>query len=114
VIDLDGLTMFVSRTAANGVVSESTRLRFAQKGVRVFARYSGGAVARGVLVGAWAGSELRFRYLQRELEGSIQGGRSICEVERRADGRVRITEHFTWTTRPGTGVNVFDEVDRES
>jgi hypothetical protein len=114
VIDLDGLTMYVSSTAASGVVGESTRLHFAQRGVRVFARYAGGAVTRGALVGAWDGGELRFRYVQREAEGSIQGGRSVCEVARRADGRIRIVERFTWSTRAGTGVNVFDEVDREA
>src|SRR5262245_52182516 len=113
-IDLDGLTMYVSSTAASGVVGKSTRLHFSQKGGRVFARYSGGAVKRGCLIGAWAGSELRFRYVQREAEGSIQGGRSVCDVEHRGDGRVRIVERFTWSTRAGTGVNVFDEVDREA
>jgi hypothetical protein len=113
-IDLEGRTMFVSSTAANGVVSESTRLHFTQKGDRVFARYSGGAIERGVLAGAWAGEELRFRYVQREAGGTIGGGRSVCEVHLRPDGRVRIIERFAWSTRSGTGVNVFDEVDRES
>jgi hypothetical protein len=111
-IDLEGRTMFVSSTAANGVVSEGTRLHFTQKGDRVFARYSGGAIERGVLAGAWAGEELRFRYVQREAGGTIGGGR--CEVHLRPDGRVRIIERFAWSTRSGTGVNVFDEVDRES
>jgi hypothetical protein len=113
-IDLDGRTMFVSRTAPNGVVSEGTRLHFTQKGDRVLARYLGGAIERGVLAGAWAGEELRFRCVQREAGGSIQGGRSVCEVHLRADGRVRMIERFAWSTRSGAGVNVFDEVDRES
>lgn len=26
------------------------------------------------------------------------------------DGRVRILEHFEWTTRTGRGTNVFDEL----
>ena len=42
--NLDGLTMFVSSTATNGVVDDSTHLRFSQRGDRVFARYSGGRV----------------------------------------------------------------------
>jgi hypothetical protein len=31
-------------------------------------------------------------------------------VDRTADGRIRIVEHFTWSTRAGSGTNVFDEI----
>jgi hypothetical protein len=108
-INLDGLEMHVSRTATSGVVGSDTRLHFAQKGNRVVARYSGGAVARGWLVGRLSGSELVFRYAQREQSGAIHGGRSVCRVERLSNGRTRIIEHFTWSTRSGSGTNVFDE-----
>ena len=109
-INLDGLTMFVSATAASGVVSSGTRLHFSQRGTRVFARYSGGTVARGWLVGRWTGGQLTFRYAQSEGGTAIHGGRSVCEVQRLEHGRTRIIEHFTWTTRAGSGTNVFDEV----
>ncbi len=106
---LDGLKMYVSSTAANGVVSADTRLRFRQQGERVIAHYTGGNVERGVLVGRLAGAGLTFRYAQRERDGAIQGGQSRCDVQEHA-GRVRIIEHFEWSTRLGSGVNVFDEV----
>ena len=108
--NLDGLTMFVSATAANGVVSSETLLHFAQRGRRVAARYVGGRVLRGWLVGRWDGDVLRFRYAQREAS-SIHGGESVCVVEERPDGRLRLIEHFTWSTRSGSGVNVFDELE---
>lgn len=111
-IHLDGLTLFVSSTADTGVVGAATQLQFMQRGDRVAARYSGGRVLRGWLVGRCAGDTLRFRYAQREDGGDIQAGRSVCDLEQLADGRVRIIEHFTWSTRPGSGVNVFDEVQR--
>lgn len=109
-IDLNGLTMFVSSTASNGVVGSGTRLHFIQRGTRVVARYSGGSVARGWLAGRWTGGALTFRYLQREDGTAIHGGRSVCEVQSLEDGRTRIIEHFTWTTRAGSGTNVFDDV----
>lgn len=109
-MNVDGLTMFVSSTAANGVVGGDTRLRFRQLGSRVIARYGGGSIARGVLVGSIDGNRLVFRYGQVEVDGAVHGGRSVCEVERRANGRLRIIERFTWTTRSGSGVNVFDEL----
>src|SRR5258705_486135 len=102
--------MFVSSTADAGVVSEETRLHFRQRGDRVVAQYSGGSVARGWLIGRCDGDTLRFRYAQRENGREIHAGQSVCDLQRRADGRVRVIEHFTWCTRPGSGVNVFDEV----
>lgn len=112
--DLDGLTMFVSTTAADGVVSGDTRLHFVQRGERVAARYAGGRVLRGWLVGRWDGDVLRFRYAQREESSSIHGGQSVCTLEDRPDGRIRLIEHFTWSTRSGSGANVFDELPRSS
>ena len=111
-LNLDGVTMFVSSTAANGVVGSDTRLHFIQKGSRVAARYAGGNVARGWLVGAISGSHLDFRYAQREAGTSIHG-HSTARVERSPDGRLRIVEHFTWSSRAGSGTNVFDEVPPE-
>jgi hypothetical protein len=109
-IDLDGVTMAVSATAENGVVGSGTRLDLQQKGERVFARYAGGSIARGCLVGRMAGSTLTFRCAQREGSGELHAGRSVCDVLRLEDGRLRIVEHFTWSTRNGSGVNVFDQI----
>ena len=109
-MDLNGRCMFVSGTAASGVVDAATRLWFIQKGERLVARYAGGNVERGCLAGWITGTQLSFRYLQREHTGELHGGRSKCDVMTLADGRIRILEHFRWTTRTGSGTNVFDEV----
>ena len=108
--DLDGRTMFVSATASNGVVNRETRLAFTQRGARVAARYAGGRVARGWLVGEWTDDALHFRYAQREEGATIHAGSSVCEVRELGDGRLRLIEHFTWSTKPGTDVNVFEEL----
>lgn len=108
-IDLDGLEMYVSSTAANGVVGSATRLLFTHRGNHVVARYSGGSIERGWLAGRLQDSRLTFRYIQRESGNEIHRGRSVCQVERLNDGRTRIVEHFTWITRDGSGTNVFDE-----
>jgi hypothetical protein len=79
-ISLDGLRMHVSATASNGVVGAETVLQFVQRGDRVVARYAGGRVERGWLVGRVAGQELHFRYAQREGGEAIHGGASRCEV----------------------------------
>ena len=109
-INLDGLKMIVSNTAANGVVDANTRLSFSQRGMRVVARYAGGHVERGWLIGRWRDDVLTFRYAQRESGSEIHAGQSVCDVQRLNDGRTRIIEHFEWTTRVGSGTNVFDEI----
>ena len=111
-IDLDGLVMYVSSTASRGVVGSDTRLPFTQRGNRVVARYSGGSVARGWLAGRLQGNALACRYAQREQGGAVHRGHSVCVVGGLEDGKVRIVEHFTWSTRSGSGTNVFDEVPR--
>jgi hypothetical protein len=40
----------------------------------------------------------------------VHAGRSTCDVMLRGDGRLRIVEHFQWSTREGSGTNVFDEL----
>jgi hypothetical protein len=109
-VDLDRVKMFVSSTAANGVVSGETCLDFSQRGERVWARYSGGKVSRGWLVGRWIANSLRFRYVQIEELRTIHAGRSTCDVQRLSDGRLRLIEHFAWSTRSGSGINIFDEL----
>lgn len=94
----------------NGVVGVGTHLMFTQVGDRVLGRYSGGKALRGCLIGRIRGVELAFRYLQREGSGELHGVQSRCEFQERHDGRLRLIEHFDWSTRPGSGVNTFDEI----
>ena len=108
-LSLDGVEMYVSSTAAQGVVGAGTRLRFQQKGSRVLGRYAGGAVKRGCLVGRVSAGSLVFRYAQVEASGQVHAGRSACEIFRTTSGRLRVVERFVWTTRDGRGTNVFDE-----
>lgn len=110
-MNLDHTLFRVSSTADCGVVSSETRLALVQRGSKVLGRYRGGNILRGYLVGTLTGSVLRFRYAQRELAGQIHAGRSVCELERLSNGRLRLHEHFTWKTRPGSGTNTFDQVD---
>jgi len=113
VMNLDNTQFRVSSTAHSGVVSSETRLALAQHGIKIIGRYSGGSILRGYLVGTLTGTVLRFRFTQREVAGQIHGGRSICELERLSSGRLRLHEHFTWTTRVGAGTNIFDQVADE-
>jgi len=108
-MNLDGVCMATTATAALGVVDPDTRLTFYQLGSRVLGRYGGGRVVRGCLVGNLAATTLAFRYVQIEASGEVHAGRSHCDLEYRSDGRLRLLEHFTWETREGSGTNVFEQ-----
>ena len=109
-MNLDGRRFRVTATAEGGVVSQDTLLEFVQRGDRVLGRYQGGTIARGYLVGTTVGAGLHFRYAQREADGHIHGGRSVCDLHVSAGRVLRLEEHFTWETRPGSGTNVFEEI----
>ena len=108
---LDGLHMRVAATADAGEVGGDTLFAFAQEGSTVSARYAGGNVKLGYLVGTLtAPATLEFRYAQVGAGGRIDSGHSTCDVSRDADGRTRLREHFTWDTREGSGTNVLEDV----
>lgn len=109
-IDLNGLRMNAVQTASNGVVDADTVFEFSQSGERVWATYSGGLVERGYLVGVVHDDRLEFRYCQIQVNGTLDGGHSRCELRRSEDALVQIVEHFEWGSRPGGGTNVIQEL----
>ncbi len=111
-ISLDGIKMHVISTAEGGEVNTKTLFDFTQDGSVVAARYGGGKIRLGYLVGMMnpAGS-LEFRYTQVDNDGRLDGGYSSCEISMMADGRIRLFKHFKWESREGTGTNVFEEIE---
>lgn len=113
-ISLDGVKMNVVKTAENGVVNHDTIFHFVQKEHVVTAEYEGGKIRKGFLVGTFRNAnQLEFSYCQMQLDGKLDNGVSTCEVAKNADGKITLTEHFEWKSRPGEfGTNVFQELDR--
>ncbi len=111
-ICLDTLKMNVVKTAENGVVNHETIFVFSQKGDVISAEYSGGKIRQGFLVGKFlAENQLTFSYCQIQLDGKLDNGLSTCELSRNENGKVTLTEHFEWKSRPGEfGTNIFQEI----
>ena len=103
--------MLVVETAPNGVVGIATVFQFSQVGNVVEARYSGGRIATGFLVGILEGDVLSFRFCQISDGTRVDGGSSSGRLVTLGDGRLRIVESFTWESRGGdAGVNIFEEI----
>jgi len=107
---LHGLMLRVVSSDKAGDVDPATTLAFEQAGPMAWARYEGGKVRLGFLLGALSGSRLECRYVQMANDGRVDGGHSTCVVGVMPDGRVRLTERFQWDTRRGSGTNVFEEI----
>jgi len=107
---LNGLRMRAVATGEGGEVNRDTLFVFSQDGATVSARYAGGTIRVGYLVGSLSAGRLTFRFAQVDLEGQVDGGHSVGEISILPDGRARLLEYFHWESRDGAGTNVLEEV----
>ncbi|MCB0722947.1 MAG: hypothetical protein KDC42_11665 [Ignavibacteriae bacterium] len=109
--NLDGKRMNVVETDPDGVVNSDTIFDFSQDGETVYAVYRGGKIEKGFLIGTLSGNKLEFAYCQKQTDGKIDQGISVCEVSIGTDSKYIIIEEFEWKSRPGIkGKNVFKEL----
>lgn len=104
--------MNVVKTDACGVVNHETIFQFSQNENVVTAEYEGGKIRNGFLVGRFTTeNQLKFTYCQMQVDGTLDNGASQCEVSKNENGKITLTEHFEWASRPGEfGVNIFEEL----
>lgn len=81
-----------------------------QRGNVVSARVHGGEIVDGYLIGRLEGWLLHFRYVQADRSGRLDSGVPQGVLDRLADGRLRLIEHYQWLTRPERGTNTFEEI----
>ncbi len=111
-ISLNDVVMHVIQTDASGVVNHETIFYFLEQNDVVEAEYAGGKIQQGFLVGRFiSDNQLRFSYCQMQIDGKLDNGMSECEVSRDENGKIILTEHFEWASRPGEfGTNIFKEL----
>jgi len=109
-MNLDKKRMKVIKTAKTGKVNHETIFEFHQDGFIVTARYAGGKIIQGFLVGKIKEDKLEFRYSQIDSEENLDGGFSICEMKKLENGKIQLVEHFQWESIEGTGENIIEEI----
>ena len=75
----------------------------------IWARYEGGAVRLGFLVGTRDGDRLEFRYSQLNGNGETSNGRCSTRISVLQDGRLRLAEDWAWESKPGAGTSAVEE-----
>jgi hypothetical protein len=108
--DLNNLIMNAVKTAENGVINEDTIFEFSQFKTHVSAKYSGGSIEKGYLVGILSENNLEFRYCQMQVDETLDSGHSFGEVRLSENGLIQIVEKFEWESRPGSGTNIIQEL----
>jgi len=96
VISLDKIRTHVIQTSENGVVNKDTVFNFAQVNNEVSGTYSGGLICE---------DKLSFAYYQLHTDGTMGNGVSTCEISKSQNGKLKLVEHFQWSSRPGEGGN---------
>jgi len=107
---LDGRRFRALTNSAGGQVSGETEFVFGQDQDVVHARYSGGAISLGFLVGVVDGDTIDFRYVHIDRDGATSSGRSVDTIEVLPDGRLRLHERWEWESHDGGGTSVLEEV----
>ena len=107
---LEGRVFRVAETAVQVEASEATVFEYHEREGLVWARYEGGAVRLGYLVGTREGDRLDFRYSQLNVSGETSSGRCTTVVSVLSDGRIRLDETWAWESKPGAGTSAAEEV----
>ncbi|MEO6714247.1 MAG: hypothetical protein ABIM89_12565 [Mycobacteriales bacterium] len=108
---LDGREFVVVENAV-GEVDAATVFSYQEKDGVVSARYEGGAIRLGYLVGTRSGDNLDFRYVHLGATGETSSGRCLSRIEVLDDGRLRLHEDWSWESRDGSGTSVVEEKAR--
>jgi hypothetical protein len=109
-VSLEGRRFRVSAMDAQGEATEATVFEYHEDGDLVWARYAGGAVRLGYLVGTREGDRLDFRYSQLNESGETSNGRCRTTISTLDDGRLRLDEEWAWESKPGSGTSAAEEL----
>ncbi len=110
-VSIDGLTFGgADETPEAGEATAETIFEYHESAGVIWARYEGGPVRLGFLVGTRDGDRLEFRYSQSNDKGETSSGRCSSRVSVLRDGRVRLDQDWAWETRPGAGQDAIEEL----
>ena len=107
---LDGRRFRYSEMGAEGEADMSTVFEYHESDGLIWARYEGGAVRLGFLVGTRQGYSLEFRYSKLNDQGETSSGHCATTISVLPDGRLRLAENWSWESKPGTGTSSAEEI----
>ena len=97
--DLEGKTFKLSESTDNGEVNSDTIFRYHQDGENIWAKYDGGSIRKGYLLGKMQeNGTLEFACHHINHEGSLSLGQCVSAPTMLSDGRLKDSEKWQWLT----------------
>jgi hypothetical protein len=110
-VSIDGLTFCgADEKPEAGEATADTVFEYHENDGVIWARYEGGPVVLGFLVGTRNGDRLDFRYSQLNDKGETASGRCVSNISVLQDGRVKLDQDWAWETRAGAGQDAIEEL----
>lgn len=106
---LEGRRFRPAKMDAQGEASDATVFEYHEDDGVIWARYEGGAVRLGFLVGTRDGDRLEIRYSQVNDRGETSNGRCSTTISVLPDGRLQLAEDWAWESKPGAGTSTVEE-----
>jgi hypothetical protein len=111
-VSLDGrIFRGAGEKAEAGEASTATVFEYHEDDGMIWARYEGGVVRLGFLIGTRDGDRLEFRYSQLNVKGETSNGQCATTISILPDGRIRLDEDWSWESKPGSGISAVEEAD---
>jgi hypothetical protein len=107
---LDERSFRVAEMSSEGEASAATEFEYHERDGIVWARYDGGSVRLGFLIGTRDDDRLEFRYSQLNENGETSSGRCSTTISALSDGRLRLDEEWAWETKSGAGTSAVEEI----
>ena len=106
---LDGRRFTPIARADAGEAGTDTVFEYNEDDGLVWARYGGGEIRLGFLVGLRDGERLDFRYSHVNGAGETANGRCSSMISLDEAGRLVLSETWSWESKPGHGTSVLRE-----
>ena len=110
-INLDGRVFVPVENSPAGTATGETTFRFSQDGALITARYSGGPVINGHIIGHFLqADQADLLYHCVTADGDLKAGHAIATFSDLPDGRLRIDMGWRWLNGEGEGTSRYEEV----
>ncbi|MBV8064021.1 MAG: hypothetical protein JOY73_00690 [Actinobacteria bacterium] len=107
---LDGRRFAPLERADAGEAGADTVFEYHEDAGVIWARYAGGSVKLGFLVGTRSGDTLSFRYCHVNDAGETANGTCASAISADADGRLVLSKAWRWESKPGNGTSLLREL----
>lgn len=94
----------------DGEVTDDVVFDYQQEGNVVTAKYHGGTVIEGNIIGHLNGAQLDMRYHCITLDKELKAGKAVANISFDRDGRMRLSLDWEWMNGAGNGKSEYVEI----